>query len=206
MFSSFSGWKSGKSKIEQCWWSSIHTYFSLQCSCSLHSWTLPKRGLFVDPLWRAKGYLVLYIYIYIRGAGSTREVWEGPLSMRGTSCKRRHAADEGSHAVDCWNREAGDGLPEKVGTDGREKKREENNKAGEEGCGAFGELVSKGDIAISKQKQTLLRGRSKGKCERGHFHFLHYFTLLFTSFFTLSGLSVDLRLCFWSTCCYLRWL
>ena len=27
----------------------IHTYFSLQCSCFLHSWTLPKRGIFVDP-------------------------------------------------------------------------------------------------------------------------------------------------------------
>ena len=50
--------------------------------------------------------------------------------MRGTSCKRRHAADEESHAADCWNREAGDGLPEKVGTDGREKKGEEKNKAG----------------------------------------------------------------------------
>ena len=27
----------------------IHTFFSLQCSYSLHSWTLPKRGIFVDP-------------------------------------------------------------------------------------------------------------------------------------------------------------
>ena len=50
--------------------------------------------------------------------------------MRGTSCKRRHAADEGSHAADCCNREAGDGLPGKVGTDGREKKREEKEGKG----------------------------------------------------------------------------
>ena len=36
--------------------------------------------------------------------------------MRGTSYKRRHAADEGSHVADCWNRKAGDGLPGKIGT------------------------------------------------------------------------------------------
>ena len=34
--------------------------------------------------------------------------------MRGTSYKRRHAADEGSHVADCWNRKAGDGLPGKI--------------------------------------------------------------------------------------------
>ena len=27
----------------------IHNFFSLQCSYSLHSWALPKRGIFVDP-------------------------------------------------------------------------------------------------------------------------------------------------------------
>ena len=27
----------------------IHTFFSFQCSYSLHSWALPKRGIFVDP-------------------------------------------------------------------------------------------------------------------------------------------------------------
>ena len=48
--------------------------------------------------------------------------------MRGTSYKRRHAADEGSHAADCWNREAGDGLPGKVGTDWGEKKRKKRRK------------------------------------------------------------------------------
>ena len=37
----------------------IHTFFSLQCSCSLHSWTLPKRGIFVDP-----PDSVFFFYVY----------------------------------------------------------------------------------------------------------------------------------------------
>ena len=59
----------------------IHTFFSLQCSCSLHSWALLKRGIFVDPLgWEA---CLLFFYLFIiflfPAFSSTREwaAWGG---------------------------------------------------------------------------------------------------------------------------------
>ena len=44
----------------------FHTFFSLSCSYSLHSWTLPKRGIFVGPLkW---GTFLLFYFLLIHHA------------------------------------------------------------------------------------------------------------------------------------------
>ena len=94
-----------------------------------------EEGHICRPPFKSRGLLSFFKdFITLGGCLLITSSWQhprqmgGPLSMRGTNCKRRHAADEGSQAADCWNGEAGDGLPGKVGTDWREKKRKKRRR------------------------------------------------------------------------------
>ena len=73
---------------------SLHSLFTLTFHSSVH---VP----YTRELYRREAYLqtpfeeprgIQFFYIYQR-SWQHREVWGGPLSMRGTSCKRHHAAD-----------------------------------------------------------------------------------------------------------------
>ena len=84
--------------------------------------------------------------------------------MRGTSYKRRHAADEGSHVADCWNRKAGDGLPGKIGTcchkDGGTVRSEK------EELGVMGFWEENIDLFEEREREGKKNGRSFSKIIR----------------------------------------
>ena len=102
-----------------------HTYFSLQCSHSLHSWALPKRGIFVDPFCERPGERVFFLLICISfwnkeggtpfSAGGKPD-WTGSKRARRPCCWGKKPC--------CWwvNSRAGDGLSKKRET-GRKKKK-----------------------------------------------------------------------------------
>ena len=84
----------------------IHTFFSFQYSYSLHSWTLPKRGIFVDPPKEHRAFL---LHDYFFAVLLTPLKWVGAADGMGVrrwlgweAKKRKKEKKRGDLQERCW--------------------------------------------------------------------------------------------------------